>query len=125
MDYESCNLGSINLARILNCSGRTMDWQKLKNTVATAVRFLDNVIDVGKYPIRPIEKMTLGNRKIGLGVMGFADLLIQLDIAYDSDKAAESSKGCFQNRPSDSGGAPSEDPAGVSTPCRQFSVKEH
>lgn len=89
LNYESCNLGSINLARMLHFRGRAIDWQKLKNTVSTAVRFLDNVIDVGRYPIRPIEKMTLGNRKIGLGVMGFADLLIQLDIAYDSDKAAD------------------------------------
>ncbi len=89
LDYESCNLGSINLTRMLDSSSRHIDWQKLENTVRKGVRFLDNVIDVGRYPIAQIEKMTLGNRKIGLGVMGFADMLIQLDVAYDSDKAAD------------------------------------
>ncbi len=89
LDYESCNLGSINLARMLHANGQRIDWEKLRNTAAKGVRFLDNVIDVGRYPIAQIEKMTRGNRKIGLGVMGFADMLIQLDVAYDSDKAAD------------------------------------
>ncbi|MFO7784355.1 MAG: adenosylcobalamin-dependent ribonucleoside-diphosphate reductase [Desulfatiglandales bacterium] len=89
LDYESCNLGSINLARMLDSSGRRIDWKKLRNTAAKGVRFLDNVIDVSRYPIRGIERMTLGNRKIGLGVMGFADMLIRLDVAYDSDEAAD------------------------------------
>jgi len=89
LDYESCNLGSINLSRMLHANGRRIDWEKLRNTAAKGVRFLDNVIDVSQYPIRGIERMTLGNRKIGLGVMGFADMLIRMDTAYDSDKAAD------------------------------------
>ncbi|MCF8080551.1 MAG: adenosylcobalamin-dependent ribonucleoside-diphosphate reductase [Desulfobacterales bacterium] len=89
LDYESCNLGSINLVRMLDSSGRRIDWNKLRNTAAKGVRFLDNVIDVSQYPIRAIEKMTLGNRKIGLGVMGFADMLIRMEVAYDSDKAVD------------------------------------
>ena len=85
LPFESCNLGSINLSRMVK--NGEMNWSKLAKTTRTAVHFLDNVIDMNNFPIESIRKMTRDNRKIGLGVMGFADMLIKLGIPYDSDDA--------------------------------------
>jgi len=87
LPYEACNLGSVNLAAMKDDSAEGIDWEELKRVVHLAVRFLDNVIDASVYPLDSISQMVRGNRKIGLGVMGFADLLYQLDIAYDSQEA--------------------------------------
>ena len=89
LPMEACNLGSINLSKfiILTNGAAAIDYQDLGETVTAAVRFLDNTIDQSKYPLDDIDLMVKGNRKIGLGVMGFADLLFQLKIPYNSEEA--------------------------------------
>ncbi|HXQ92366.1 MAG TPA: vitamin B12-dependent ribonucleotide reductase [Nitrososphaerales archaeon] len=85
LPYESCNLGSINLTRFVK--NEELDWEKLRKVVRDSIHFLDNVIDANRYPLNRVARITLANRKIGLGVMGFAEMLIMLSVRYDSEEA--------------------------------------
>ena len=90
LPYESCDLGSVNLSKFVKAGA--VDFAGLKETIRSAVRFLDNLIDINKYPLPEIEAAAKANRKIGLGVMGFADMLIKLGIPYNSTKAVQTAE---------------------------------
>lgn len=89
LPYEACNLGSVNLSRMVVPSeaGLAVDWDRIADVVHRGVRFLDDVIEVNNYPLQEIGDLARSNRKIGLGVMGWADMLIKLGVGYDSDEA--------------------------------------
>lgn len=91
LSYEACNLGSINLGKMLKetSSGLEVDWDLLADTTRTAIRFLDNVIAVNNYPLPQISEMVQNNRKIGLGVMGWADMLMKMGISYNSEEGTK------------------------------------
>jgi ribonucleoside-diphosphate reductase alpha chain len=98
LPMEACNLGSINLAKFVasSAAGPVIDYVQLKEAIGWSVRFLDNTIDMSRYPLPEITEMVRGNRKIGLGVMGFADLLYQVGIPYNSEQALQAAEELMQ-----------------------------
>jgi ribonucleoside-diphosphate reductase alpha chain len=90
LPYESCNLGSINLKKIVK--NGEIDWNELARLAGEGVQFLDGIIDANRYPLKEIENITYAHRKIGLGVMGLAEMLIMMDIPYASDRALETAE---------------------------------
>src|SRR3990167_4581779 len=99
LPYDACTLGSINLSKFIHEEFRDtkkdhsiedqIDWENLKKTIHTAIHFLDNVLDMNEYPVDEIDKMTSTIRRVGLGVMGWADMLVKLGIGYDTQEAYE------------------------------------
>jgi ribonucleoside-diphosphate reductase alpha chain len=89
LPYEACNLGSLNVAAFVSADGQSIDWDDMERAVRTSVRFLDDVIEVNPYPLIEIVQMVGDNRRIGLGVMGWADVLFKMGIPYDSERALE------------------------------------
>ena len=87
LPYESCNLGSINVAKFTGEKQENFDWEGLRTTIRTSVRFLDNVVDASPYPVPEIAQMCYANRKVGLGLMGFADSLYKMGLGYNSEEA--------------------------------------
>ena len=92
LPYDACNLGSINLAKLVvgggngSTAGRDIDWEELKRIIFTGVHFLDNVVEVNEFPVQKIREMVSNTRRIGLGIMGFADALFKLGVRYDSEE---------------------------------------
>ena len=92
LPYEACNLGSINVSNFYVEESNSIDWERLKEVIFTSILFLDNVIEIGQYPLEKIHETVKNNRKIGLGVMGFADLLYKLGIPYNSAEGINTGK---------------------------------
>ena len=92
MPYGACNLASSNLAEFVRADTQgkpVVDWSGIRRTVHDGIRFLDNVIDANRYPLPEIDRMCKANRKIGLGLMGFADALYKLEVPYNSEEGIE------------------------------------
>jgi ribonucleoside-diphosphate reductase alpha chain len=97
LPYESCVLGSVNLSRMLKGDKKPqVDWDRLREVIRHGVHFLDNIVDINKYPLPQVAEISKGNRKIGLGLMGFADMLIKMDIPYNSEEALETAGGLMK-----------------------------
>ena len=86
LPYDACNLGSVNLARLVDVKAKDLNWSELKRTIGLGVHFLDNVVEVNEFPVQKIRDMVSKTRRIGVGVMGFADALFKLGVKYDSDE---------------------------------------